>query len=257
VNVALVLLDADITGTMGKLARKVVRGMGERALRGELRREVERIVEGQMGRVRGALKEVPKAERASLEAQARELLERDVYKKLRDQAAKLAGESEEAAAGLSRQIESGQVSGQTAGEAADVAKHNRKLARQNAGAYRKLERAAAQNGKLGDEAPRAVAAEARGGANALDAEDMAAMHSTNARGAGAVAREGAELVERHHVLPKEHKAWFQERGFPGDDIDKFCIELPVVEHQVMQCTAVATGSLHARRGPNGNGTRRS
>jgi hypothetical protein len=150
---------------------------------------------------------VPKAERVALEAQARELLGRDVYKNLRDQAAELADESEEAVAGFSRPIEAGRLTG----EAADVAKHNRELARQNAGAYRKLERTATDSGNLGDEAPRAAAAEARG-ANALDAEDIAAMHKTNARGAGAVAREGAELVERHHVLPREHKAWFQERG---------------------------------------------
>ncbi|HWO21849.1 MAG TPA: hypothetical protein VNO30_23930 [Kofleriaceae bacterium] len=53
-----------------------------------------------------------------------------------------------------------------------------------------------------------------------------AMKVTNATGAG-VARS-----PRHHVLPQEHRAFFEERGFTGDlDIDNFTVELETAHHQ--------------------------
>jgi hypothetical protein len=39
---------------------------------------------------------------------------------------------------------------------------------------------------------------------------------------------------KHHVLPDEHRAWFEERGFKGDmDIDKFCIRLEKAHHEAI------------------------
>ena len=53
-----------------------------------------------------------------------------------------------------------------------------------------------------------------------------AMKVTSTSGAG-VAR-----PPRHHVLPKEHRKFFEERGFTGDlDIDNFTVELEAAEHQ--------------------------
>jgi len=49
-------------------------------------------------------------------------------------------------------------------------------------------------------------------------------------------RAGAGMSERpkHHVLPREHRAWFEERGFTGDvDIDKFCVRLEQAHHQAV------------------------
>jgi hypothetical protein len=53
-----------------------------------------------------------------------------------------------------------------------------------------------------------------------------AMKVTNATGAGAARR------PRHHVFPKEDRAFFEQRGFKGDlDIDNFTVELEVAHHQ--------------------------
>jgi hypothetical protein len=53
-----------------------------------------------------------------------------------------------------------------------------------------------------------------------------AMKVTNTTGAG-VAR-----APRHHVLPKEHRKFFEERGFTGDlDIDNFTVEIENAHHQ--------------------------
>ena len=44
---------------------------------------------------------------------------------------------------------------------------------------------------------------------------------------GSKARIGAAARPKHHVLPQEHRKWFERRGFKGDyDIDKFTLELP-------------------------------
>ena len=53
-----------------------------------------------------------------------------------------------------------------------------------------------------------------------------AMKVTTTTGAG-VAR-----APRHHVLPQEHRKFFEERGFKGDlDIDHFTVELETAHHQ--------------------------
>ncbi|WP_224242989.1 DUF2380 domain-containing protein [Hyalangium gracile] len=49
-------------------------------------------------------------------------------------------------------------------------------------------------------------------------------------GAGA----GMSKAPKHHVLPKEFRAWFEQRGFRGDmDIDKFCVRLEQAHHQAI------------------------
>ena len=43
---------------------------------------------------------------------------------------------------------------------------------------------------------------------------------------------GVARPPRHHVLPQEHRAFFEERGFTGDlDIDNFTVELETAHHQ--------------------------
>ncbi|MGE0397121.1 MAG: DUF4157 domain-containing protein [Kofleriaceae bacterium] len=45
-------------------------------------------------------------------------------------------------------------------------------------------------------------------------------------------RAGAARRPRHHVMPQEERAWFEARGFKDDyDIDEFCVELDLAEHQ--------------------------
>jgi hypothetical protein len=52
------------------------------------------------------------------------------------------------------------------------------------------------------------------------------MKVTNTTGAGAA------RTPRHHVLPQEHRQFFEERGFTGDlDIDNFTVELETAHHQ--------------------------
>ena len=39
---------------------------------------------------------------------------------------------------------------------------------------------------------------------------------------------------RHHVLPQEHRAWFEQRGFTGDmDIDQFCVRMERSGHEAI------------------------
>jgi hypothetical protein len=39
---------------------------------------------------------------------------------------------------------------------------------------------------------------------------------------------------RHHVLPREHREWFEQRGFTGDmDIDQFSVRLEAAHHQAI------------------------
>jgi hypothetical protein len=53
-----------------------------------------------------------------------------------------------------------------------------------------------------------------------------AMKVTNTTGAGVARR------PRHHVLPQEKRAFFEERGFTGDlDIDNFTVEMEAADHQ--------------------------
>ncbi len=83
--------------------------------------------------------------------------------------------------------------------------------------------------------------------------DIAPMHGMHALGEGPevngireTSRRGAGMARpvRHHVLPQEHRKWFEERGFVGDmDIDKFTIELDAATHEA--CTVAVTGAWAA------------
>jgi hypothetical protein len=148
-------------------------------------------------------------------ARARERLEREYHARARTY---LAGQAERSDA----------IVQQNAGKADGVAAHHRDTAAANARAYRELEQATADNGGL-DVKDHIDAAWARQGKTGEGVE-AASMHTTSARGAG-VTRNG--LTERHHVLPREHREWFQERGFPGNDIDAYCVQLDIPDHQAL------------------------
>ncbi|MDY7225881.1 DUF2380 domain-containing protein [Hyalangium rubrum] len=61
-----------------------------------------------------------------------------------------------------------------------------------------------------------------------DGPEVRAMHETGKAGAGM-----AEPPQ-HHVLPKEHREWFEKRGFVGEmSIDQFCVELELAHHQAI------------------------
>ncbi|WP_317987848.1 DUF2380 domain-containing protein [Hyalangium gracile] len=61
-----------------------------------------------------------------------------------------------------------------------------------------------------------------------DGPEVRAMHETGKAGAGM-----AEPPE-HHVMPKEHREWFEQRGFTGAmDIDQFCVRLETAIHQAI------------------------
>jgi hypothetical protein len=61
-----------------------------------------------------------------------------------------------------------------------------------------------------------------------DGPEVRAMHETGKAGAGMAER------PQHHVLPDEHREWFEKRGFRGAmSIDQFCVELEVAEHQAL------------------------
>jgi hypothetical protein len=58
--------------------------------------------------------------------------------------------------------------------------------------------------------------------------EVDALHETGRAGAGMGER------PRHHVLPREYRKWFEERGFTGEmDIDQFCVELEEAHHQAI------------------------
>nr|WP_082282881.1 DUF2380 domain-containing protein [Myxococcus hansupus] len=61
-----------------------------------------------------------------------------------------------------------------------------------------------------------------------DSPEVRGMHVTGRAGAG---MSGAP---KHHVLPKEHREWFERRGFTGDmDIDNFCVRLEQAHHEAL------------------------
>ncbi|MDY7232674.1 DUF2380 domain-containing protein [Hyalangium rubrum] len=61
-----------------------------------------------------------------------------------------------------------------------------------------------------------------------DSPEVRAMHETGKAGAGMAER------PQHHVLPDEHREWFEKRGFTGAmDIDQFCVEMEVARHQAL------------------------
>ncbi|WIG93964.1 TIGR02269 family lipoprotein [Myxococcus sp. SDU36] len=60
--------------------------------------------------------------------------------------------------------------------------------------------------------------------------------SPEVRGMQVTDRAGAGMSDapKHHVLPKEHRAWFEARGFKGDmDIDQFCVRLERAHHEAI------------------------
>jgi hypothetical protein len=61
-----------------------------------------------------------------------------------------------------------------------------------------------------------------------DSPEVRGMHETGKAGAG------MSEAPQHHVLPREHREWFEQRGFTGDmDIDKFCVRLEPASHQAI------------------------
>jgi hypothetical protein len=56
------------------------------------------------------------------------------------------------------------------------------------------------------------------------------------RGMRETGRAGAGMSDapKHHVLPRERRAWFEQRGFTGDmDIDQFCVRLEQAHHEAI------------------------
>ncbi|WNG18435.1 DUF2380 domain-containing protein [Cystobacter fuscus] len=56
------------------------------------------------------------------------------------------------------------------------------------------------------------------------------------RGMRVTDRAGAGMAEppRHHVLPREFREWFEQRGFTGEmSIDKFCVEMEQASHEAI------------------------
>ncbi|MFP2929196.1 DUF2380 domain-containing protein [Pyxidicoccus sp. 3LG] len=61
-----------------------------------------------------------------------------------------------------------------------------------------------------------------------DGPEVRGMHETGRAGAG------MSEPPQHHVLPREHRKWFEQRGFKDDmDIDKFCVEMEAAHHQAI------------------------
>jgi hypothetical protein len=61
-----------------------------------------------------------------------------------------------------------------------------------------------------------------------DGPEVRAMRETGRAGAGMAER------PKHHVMPGEHREWFEKRGFTGDmDIDEFCVRLEQAHHQAV------------------------
>ncbi|WP_253816378.1 TIGR02269 family lipoprotein [Myxococcus xanthus] len=78
--------------------------------------------------------------------------------------------------------------------------------------------------------------------------------SPEARGMQVMGRAGTGMssAPKHHVLPKEHREWFERRGFKGDrDIDQFCVRLGRAEHEVIH--GGGTGSWGAHGPASGAG----
>ncbi|WP_324291589.1 DUF2380 domain-containing protein [Corallococcus sp. BB11-1] len=61
-----------------------------------------------------------------------------------------------------------------------------------------------------------------------DSPEVRAMHETGKAGAG------MSDAPKHHVLPQEHREWFERRGFKGAmDIDQFCVRMEKADHQAI------------------------
>jgi hypothetical protein len=56
------------------------------------------------------------------------------------------------------------------------------------------------------------------------------------RGMRVTGKAGAGMAEppKHHALPQEERAWFEQRGFIGEmDIDEFCVRMEQAHHQAI------------------------
>lgn len=74
----------------------------------------------------------------------------------------------------------------------------------------------------GDDLPKGVR-EALG-----EGPEVDGMRSTGRRGAGMAER------PQHHVLPREHREWFEKRGFTDEmSIDHFCVEMEQADHEAI------------------------
>ncbi|RKH55674.1 DUF2380 domain-containing protein [Corallococcus llansteffanensis] len=61
-----------------------------------------------------------------------------------------------------------------------------------------------------------------------DSPEVRGMHETGRAGAG------MSDAPKHHVLPQEHREWFEQRGFKGAmDIDQFCVRLERAHHEAI------------------------
>ncbi|WP_371746029.1 DUF2380 domain-containing protein [Myxococcus sp. CA040A] len=61
-----------------------------------------------------------------------------------------------------------------------------------------------------------------------DSPEVRGMHETGKAGAGMAD------APKHHVLPREHREWFEQRGFKGPmDIDQFCVRLEKSHHEAV------------------------
>jgi hypothetical protein len=139
VNAALVLLDADVNALGKRFLGKVVGGLAGKRLRKELAEEASRAIDELMPAVERELAKdvgyrvMGKAEKEAAQAQARARLEREYHARAR---AYFAAQAERSEA----------IVQPRAGEAGQLAAHERELAAANARAYRELEQAAADNG---------------------------------------------------------------------------------------------------------------
>nr|WP_140789287.1 DUF2380 domain-containing protein [Myxococcus xanthus] len=60
--------------------------------------------------------------------------------------------------------------------------------------------------------------------------------SPEVRGMKVTGKAGAGMADapKHHVMPQEHREWFERRGFKGDmDIDQFCVRLEQSHHEAI------------------------
>ena len=61
-----------------------------------------------------------------------------------------------------------------------------------------------------------------------ESPEVRGMHQTGRAGAG------MSDAPKHHVLPQEHREWFERRGFKGDmNIDQFCVRLEQAHHEAI------------------------
>jgi hypothetical protein len=69
----------------------------------------------------------------------------------------------------------------------------------------------------------------RGVRDALgDGPEVRGMHETGRAGAG------MSEPPQHHVMPREHREWFEKRGFTDEmSIDKFCVRMEEAHHQAI------------------------